>query len=280
MVEHGGLDRPDSPADRTEVSATHALSGDLKAALKRIAAAEQLLVAMDFDGTMAPLVDRAEDARALPRSAEALARLSELPATATALISGRALETLRALAAPEEKTLLIGSHGAETWTGPDRAPLQLDEKARQLLEAATAVVASIVETHPGTHLEKKPAGAVLHTRTAAPNVGAAATELALRQLNELDGLSVTEGKKVVECSVVHSDKGQGIELLRSVTGATAVLFAGDDVTDEHAMAVLRGDDVGIKVGAGQSRAGYRVDTPEQLQELLEELLRLRSAAAS
>lgn len=254
------------------------LPAELMAALKRIAATQQLLVAMDFDGTMAPLVDRAEDARALPRSAAAFARLSELPATATALISGRALETLRSLASPEDSTLLIGSHGAETWTGPGRAPLELDQKARDLLESATAVVAAIVDTHAGTHLEKKPAGVVLHTRTAAQDVAAAATELALRQLHELDGLSVTEGKQVVESSVVHSDKGQGIEMLRSLTGATAVLFAGDDVTDEHAMAVLRGEDVGIKVGPGQSRAGYRVDAPEQVQDMLEELLRLRSAA--
>lgn len=256
------------------------LPADLRAALERIAATGQLLVAMDFDGTMAPLVDRAEDARALPRSAEAFARLAALPATATALISGRALETLRSLASPEEKTLLIGSHGAETWTGPDRAPLELDDKAKGLLESATAVVSTIVDAHPGTHLEKKPAGAVLHTRTATQDVAAAATELALRQLNELDGLSVTEGKKVVECSVVHSDKGQGIEMLRTLTGATAVLFAGDDVTDEHAMAVLRSEDLGVKVGPGQSRAGYRVETPEQIQDLLEELLRLRSAATA
>lgn len=265
-------------ADRT-VNDSSGLPADLLAALERIAATGHLLVALDFDGTMAPLVDRAEDARALPRSAEAFARLAALPDTSTALISGRALETLRSLASPGERTLLIGSHGAETWTGPGQAPLQLDDSAQELLDSATDVVARIVASHPGTHLEKKPAGAVLHTRTATQDVRAAATELALLQLNDLDGLSVTEGKMVVECSVVHSDKGQGVETLRSITGATAVLFAGDDVTDEHAMAVLRGEDVGIKVGPGQTRAGYRVHSPEQLQDMLEELLRLRSAAA-
>ncbi|WP_035769775.1 trehalose-phosphatase [Arthrobacter castelli] len=255
-----------------------ALSADLAAALERAAAAEHLLVALDFDGTMAPLVDRAEDARALPRSAAALAGLAKLRATSTALISGRALQTLRSLASPEEQTLLIGSHGAETWTGPGHAPLELDEQARDLLASATAVVAGIVETHPGTSLEEKPAGAVLHTRTAAPETAAAAAEVALRELHALDGLTVTEGKQVVECSVVHSDKGQGIETLRSMTGATAVLFAGDDVTDEDAMAVLGTADVGIKVGPGPSRAGYRVNAPEQMQDVLETLLDLRFAA--
>lgn len=255
-----------------------AVPAELATALERVAATEHLLVALDFDGTMAPLVDHAEDARALPRSAAAFAGLSKLPATSTALISGRALETLRSLASPQDNTLLIGSHGAETWTGPDHAPLELDTQAKDLLASATGVVAAIVEAHPGTRLEKKPAGVVLHTRTAAPDTAAAATELTLRRLNELDGLTVTEGKKVVESSVVHSDKGQGLEKLRSLTGATAVLFAGDDVTDEHAMATLSGEDVGIKVGPGQSRAGYRVEAPEHLQAVLESLLDLRSAA--
>ncbi|GAB3527728.1 trehalose-phosphatase [Arthrobacter monumenti] len=255
------------------------LPEDLRHALERVATAERLLVAMDFDGTMAPLVDRAEDARALPRSAQAFAELAALPATTTALISGRALDTLRLLASPGEKTLLIGSHGAETWTGPDRKPLELDVAARELLAQATAVVERIVEAHPGTHIETKPAGVVLHTRTAEPDVAAAAVETALRELNGLDGLSVTEGKKVVESSVVHSDKGQGIETLRSLTGATAVLFAGDDVTDEHAMAVLGPEDVGVKIGSGLSRAGYRIESPEQVQDLLETLLKLRATVS-
>ncbi len=80
-------------------------------------------MAMDFDGTMAPLVDHAGDARALPRSAAAFAALAELPRTTTALISGRALDSLRAVAFPPEKTLLIGSHGAEVWMGPGSAEL-------------------------------------------------------------------------------------------------------------------------------------------------------------
>ena len=68
--------------------------------MRRIAGTEHLLVAMDFDGTMSPLVDHAGDARALPRSAAAFAALAALPRTTTALISGRALDSLRAVASP------------------------------------------------------------------------------------------------------------------------------------------------------------------------------------
>lgn len=249
-------------------------------ALEQLSRAQQLLVAMDFDGVMAPLVDRAEDARAMPGSAAALTALTELPGTAAALISGRDLATLRRLADPGERTLLIGSHGAEVWAGPSGEPLTLSGEARELLEAATAIVQSVVDAHPGTGIETKPAGVVLHTRTAEERVGNHAVDEAGRRLGELDGLFMTNGKKVLETSVVSADKGRGLEKLRELSGATAILFAGDDVTDEHAMAVLGPDDVGIKVGPGESRAGYRVDSPEHVQDLLEAVLRFRTSATT
>ena len=138
--------------------------------MRRVAGTEHLLVAMDFDGTMAPLVDHAADSRALPRSAAAFAALAELPRTTTALISGRALDSLRAVAFPPEKTLLIGSHGAEVWMGPGSSQLVLDDAQRELLADVRRSLEEIVEQAPGTLLEDKPAGVVLHTRLAADDV--------------------------------------------------------------------------------------------------------------
>lgn len=251
------------------------LDPELAAALQRVSRTERLLVALDFDGVLAPIVERAGDARPLPGSAAAVAALADLPATTTAFISGRALDSLRSVASPGEKTLLIGSHGAETWTGPDTAPLKLSEAQASLLQQATAVVQSVVKDHSGTVLETKPAGVVLHTRTADDAVAAAAVEEARRALAELDDLHVSEGKRVLECAVVHANKGEGIALLRKLTEATAVLFAGDDVTDEHAFKVLEKSDVGIKVGPGDTAARYRVDSPEAFRDVLEYLLELR-----
>ena len=61
------------------------LSPELREAMRRIAQTEHLLVALDFDGTISPIVDRADDARPLPRSAAAFAGLAALPRTTTAL---------------------------------------------------------------------------------------------------------------------------------------------------------------------------------------------------
>lgn len=256
------------------------LSPELLSALATAAATDTLLIALDFDGTMSPLVDRAEDARALPGSAAALRELAQLPRTTTALISGRALDSLRLVASPEPETLLIGSHGAETWTGPDGAPLELTASQAEILRRATDAVQQVVDAHPGTVLERKPAGVVLHTRTADADTAAAATSAARNATSELDGVHLSDGKSVLELSVVQTDKGKGLQSLRDVAGATAVVFAGDDVTDEHALRTLTPPDVGIKVGDGETSALYRIDSPEQLVLVLEELVTLRRAGAS
>ncbi|HEX9089217.1 MAG TPA: trehalose-phosphatase [Arthrobacter sp.] len=254
------------------------LSPELLDALRRIAATEHLLVAMDFDGTMAPLVDHAGDARALPRSAAAFAALTELPRTTTALISGRALDSLRAVAFPPEKTLLIGSHGAEAWMGPGSAKLELDDARRELLADVRRELEGIVEVAPGTLLEDKPAGVVLHTRLAADDVAADAVAAARAVLQDRPGVFLKSGNRVLETSVVHASKGEGVAFLRQATGATATVFAGDDTTDEDALANLLPGDLGVKVGLDFTQAQFRIEAPEHVCELLEALLRERKRA--
>ncbi|MCG2624881.1 trehalose-phosphatase [Arthrobacter sp. I2-34] len=250
----------------------------LRAALEVLAGTHRLLVALDFDGVLAPIVEHAADARPLPAAAAAVTALAGLPGTTTAYISGRALASLRLVGSPDERTLLIGSHGGEVFTGPDSAPLALDAGQAAALAAATGVVERVVAGHPGTVLEAKPAGVVLHTRTAPDDVAAAATAQARALLEQIPGVHLSDGKQVLETSVISADKGQGLELLRGFTGADAVLFAGDDVTDENAFRVLRGQDVGIKVGPGETAARHRVQSPEAFAAVLALLAELRAAA--
>ncbi|MCB5273786.1 Trehalose-6-phosphate phosphatase [Arthrobacter sp. SO5] len=254
------------------------LSPELLAAVRTVAGTEQLLVAMDFDGTMAPLVDHAADSRALPRSAAAFAALADLPRTTTALISGRALDSLRAVAFPPEKTLLIGSHGAEVWMGPGSAELELDGAQRELLADVGRVLGEIVDAAPGTLLEDKPAGVVLHTRLAADDVAEDAVAAARALLQDRPGVFLKAGNRVLETSVVHASKGEGISFLRQATGATALVFAGDDTTDEDALGRLLPGDLGVKVGLDFTQAQFRVEATAHVAELLEALLRERKLA--
>jgi trehalose 6-phosphate phosphatase len=256
------------------------LSPELLAAVHRVAGTEHLLVAMDFDGTMAPLVDHAGDSRALPRSAAAFAGLAELPRTSTALISGRALDSLRAVAFPPENTLLIGSHGAEVWMGPGSSQLLLDDAQRELLADIRKELEGIVEQAPGTLLEDKPAGVVLHTRLAAADVAEDAVAAARAVLQDRSGVFLKTGNRVLESSVVNASKGEGIAFLRQAAGATAVVFAGDDTTDEDALANLVPGDLGVKVGLDFTQAEFRVEAPVHICELLEALLRERTRAVA
>ncbi|MDE8669302.1 trehalose-phosphatase [Pseudarthrobacter sp. H3Y2-7] len=253
-----------------------ALSPELREAVRRIAGTDHLLVALDFDGTISPIVDRAGDARPLPRSATALAGLAALPRTTTALLSGRALASLRAVASPPVDTLLIGSHGAEAWLGPGSTELTLDEDQRILLAEVRGLLEEIVEQAPGTLLEDKPAGVVLHTRLAEDDVAEDAVAAARSLLQDHKGVFLKTGKRVLETSVVNASKGEGLTFLRQITGATAVLFAGDDVTDEDALGRLEPGDVGVKVGLDFTQAEFRVESPVHVAELLEALLQERS----
>ena len=257
-----------------------ALTPELRDALRQIAATEHLLVAMDFDGTMAPIVGRAQDARPLPRSAAAFAGLAVLPRTTTALISGRALASLREAASPPVDTLLIGSHGAEAWLGPGSTELALDAGQKALLEEVRAELAGIAAEAPGTSLEDKPAGVVLHTRLAEDDVAEDAVSAARSMFQDRKGVFLKEGKRVLETSVVNASKGEGVSFLKHATGATAVLFAGDDVTDEDAFGRLEPVDVGVKVGLDFTQAQYRVEAPVHVAELLEALLQERSIAVA
>lgn len=253
------------------------LPAGLREAVLRIARTPHLLLALDFDGTMAPLVSRADDARPLPRSAAALAALARLEGTTTALVSGRALASLRAVAAPPAPTLLVGSHGAEIWWGPDSPALELTTAQLDALTRARAAVARATTAFPGTVAEQKPAGVVLHYRLADEADGRAAVDLVNRELAGNPAFHVTTGKMVLEISVLNTNKGESLAALRSFSGATATFFAGDDVTDEHAFAALLPGDLGVKVGPGETSAAFRIPAESALPELLELLLEARTA---
>jgi trehalose 6-phosphate phosphatase len=255
-------DLPDGPPED--------LPDDLTAALEAFAARGAVLVALDFDGVVAPIVDEPGAARPLDASAAAVEALAGRDGVHVALVSGRALEDLRAVAAPPPGAVLVASHGAEV-DGAPSPPVP-----EQALRAVTDALEAVAAGHPGTAVERKPSAAVLHTRRADREVAAAATEAALRAVEDVDGARVIRGKEVVEVAVVAADKGSAVRDLRARLGVDAVLYVGDDVTDEDAFAALEGDgDVGVKVGDGGTRAAYRVDGPEQVTALLDRLVALR-----
>ncbi|GAB2695012.1 trehalose-phosphatase [Thalassiella azotivora] len=235
-----------------------------------------VLVALDFDGVLAPIVEDRDAATPLPEASAALRRLVRADGSHLALVSGRALEDLRLRAGPPEGALLVASHGAEV----EGAPTDLDDAERERLERVMTAVRDVVDDHPGTDLETKPAGAVLHTRQADRDVAAAATRAVLDGPATLDGVHAMQGKEVVELSVVDTDKGRAVTSLREQLGVDAVVYIGDDVTDETVFRVLGEGDVGVKVGDGDTAAGWRLPDPPSAAVALHHLADVLGAPAA
>ena len=247
---------------------------ELEAALERLAKAPRLLVALDFDGVLAPIVDVPSDARPLPEAAAALDDLAALPDTTVALVSGRGLADLAAVSGFGAPMRLVGSHGAEF----DDGASAMDAAAQVRLDRLVTEVTALVGHEPGVRLEHKPTGLAVHVRGADPAVAERVLDAVRSGPAAADGVAATPGKAVLDLAVVAVSKGSAIDTLRSRLGADAVLFAGDDVTDETGFARLRDGDVGVKVGDGDTAAAFRVADPAAFVGVLQELLAARSAA--
>lgn len=260
------------------------MTESLEEAVGRAAAADRLLVALDFDGTLAPFTEDPADSRPLPAAREALDALAQLPRTTVAVISGRPLGFLREVVNPERSMVLSGSHGAELdlTALPELAEdagqgIHLSTEQASLLDQAVRLTHELVRRYPGSHAEVKPAGVAFHTR---PMSNARAAEQALAEMTEhyrgLPGLRITPGQQVVECSVLSATKADGLGFIQAASGPSVTVFAGDDVTDEDAMRLLTARDVGIKVGDKESAAAWRVTDPQELAGVLSRLAHERA----
>lgn len=240
--------------------------------LDAAARAARLLVASDFDGTIAPIVADPEAAQADRGAIAALRTLVALPATRVAIVSGRALADLAARTAELDGAIRVGSHGAEF----ECAAAPLAAKQAALRARVAGWLREVAVRGAGLVLEEKPASLALHYRRAGDHVAATAVEAVLRGPASWPGVVVRHGKMVVELSVVEGNKGTALQRIRDEVGATVVVFFGDDVTDEDAFAVLTTADVGVKVGAGESRAAHHIATTASVGRLLARLAERRA----
>jgi trehalose-phosphatase len=230
------------------------------------------LLALDFDGTLAPLVEDPNQAHPVAGTSPVLQRLTVLSGVTVALVSGRPAAELAVLAQPPAGTLLVGSHGAQT--GIVQADgIQLDPSILPAANAAnlkrvTAELERLASSAGGAWVEHKPFAAVFHTRPMADRVLASNLERQAAAVGAGCGGIVQRGKMVVEVAVVEADKATALQTLRVQTGADRLLFAGDDLTDERAFRVIEPPDLSVKVGQGPTAAQLRVADPVEMVRLL------------
>lgn len=223
----GSLPQPHTPEGRAGLAAILAGPG-------------RALIALDYDGTLAPIVADPRAARAHPLAAPALRRLAPLVGT-LAVITGRPARTAVDLGGFGDVSglVVLGHYGRERWqdgalTSPESPPgvVEARERLPELLAGAGAP--------EGTWVEDKGHALAVHTRrTADPQ---AALDLLANPLAELAGragLLVEPGRFVIELRPHGTDKGAALTALAGERRAGPVMFAGDDRGDLAAFAALR-----------------------------------------
>ncbi len=220
-----------------------------------------LLVAADFDGTLAPLVANPDEALANPRAMAALLKLASRAEVRVAIVSGRRREDLESLVGHAPGVTLVGEHGNDYGDSPGPVDPRIEE-IRSELEAVAA-------TAPGSIVESKRHSVAFHYRNARREDAARGLHRIRAWVADKAGVTATEGKMILELSVTSRNKGNAVADLIDESGARSVLFLGDDTTDETVFAMLRPIDIGVKVGPGVSAAKYRIKDIEAVADVLE-----------
>jgi trehalose 6-phosphate phosphatase len=248
--------------------------------LERIAAnLAGCLIAVDFDGTLSPIVDDPAQARAVPGAVPALSALANAGAQ-IAVVTGRDVATVLRLGRLDEIQGLVisGVHGAETWRdGQLRTRSEPDGFAKLRAD----LLALLQGADEGVWLEDKRLSLVVHTRTAAdPEASLEALRAPVTDLAQGGGLEVVPGKAVLEIRIPNLSKADALDTLLTAS-TTAALFGGDDLGDLPAFQALRRWNqttgkpiVAIAVGdiAEVVRAAdVRLNSPAEFAELLSEL---------
>jgi len=249
------------------MSMRHLFSAEGEAALVATVARRPLL-AFDFDGTLAPIVARPDDARvpaAVERHLERLGRALPL-----AIVSGRQVDDIRARLSFTPK-YIVGNHGAEDpWLPETGATSPLDGLRDRLAADGESL------RKAGITVEDKRQSIALHYRLSRRPARA------LRWVTDLAGalpagLRAFGGKLVMNVVVEGApDKAAAVASLVERSGAGAAIFLGDDVNDEPVFAHAAPDWLTVKVGRDgpASLAMYYLDDLGEVARFLERILSL------
>jgi trehalose 6-phosphate phosphatase len=185
------------------------------------------LVALDYDGTLAPIVSRPEEAVPQEGAVQVLTDLA-CRVGRVALVTGRPADVVVELAelSPVPGLVVLGQYGVQRWQGGTLT----EEPPVHGLAEARAALAGLVEDEPGVQVEDKGRSLVVHTRRAVdPEAALVRLHPALSALSVLTGLQLHSGRLVLELRPPGHDKGRALRGLAE--GVSAVLFAGDDRGD-------------------------------------------------
>ncbi len=203
--------------------------------------AGEVALCIDFDGTLAPIVEDPDLARPLPGLVELLAPLA-VRFAAVALVSGRPAAFL-ARHAPARGVRYFGLYGLqEIRDGQVLVDPRLEAARPAVLAAAEDLRTDAVVRCGGAFLEDKAYAVAVHTRRVAdPEHWSASIDETVRRIAGRHALEVIPGRLVWELRpAVHDDKGDAVRRIARESGARSVVVVGDDLGDLPAFAAAAG----------------------------------------
>ncbi len=246
------------------------LSNDLPAVSARLKSACHILLALDFDGTLAPIRDSPEKVFMPQGTAAILGKLAASQQVSVAIVSGRAVFDLKRKVNLD--VTYAGNHGLEI-EGPGISFVHSDARMLQeTVDHACWDVEAAVQTVRGVRIERKGLTATVHCRQAPVYLREwieAAVRFTLRPYDSR--LTMRPALEAWEiCPRLDWTKGSALKFLLDHMGCTCPLLvcAGDDAADEEMFAV-RPEAISIRVGPhSPTRARYYVSGPGELLEFL------------
>jgi trehalose-phosphatase len=195
---------------------------------------------LDFDGVLAPIVDRPEDAAPPPETRTELERLVGRYAL-VAVVSGRTSEDVRARVGVEG-IVCVGSHG-----------LELEPQAERWRRRLAAFAADA--PWPPEEIEVKGLAVSFHFRGHGDERAAVRMLDGIAESAREEGLVARYGRKILEVlPPVGSHKGTAVRHLLEERGLQRALAAGDDTTDLDSFAALEGLDVAVRVAVASEES--------------------------
>jgi trehalose 6-phosphate phosphatase len=224
-----------------------------------------VLLAFDYDGTLAPIAARPEDAHMRPMTRELLAGVST--AYPTVVISGRALADVTAMLSTVPLWYVYGNHGLE--------PASPGRPGAGDASAWAAQLAPQLPASLGVRIEDKRHTLTLHFRGAPDRTRAmAAIEDAIQTLPDVSVLRGNEAINLLPRG--GGDKGIALTQARTTFACHQAIYVGDEDTDEPAFAAGGDRTLAIRVGSSdRSRARYHLGSQDEIDALLQMLLDLR-----
>jgi trehalose 6-phosphate synthase/phosphatase len=247
-------------------------SAELDALARELATRQEVLLALDYDGTLVKITSNPERARPDGTLRELLTMLAAMPGVEVCIVSGRTQSSLAAWFG-ELSIDLVAEHGV--WSKRANEPdwkCHIEPSALGWLPEAKNILQTYVERAPGAFVEEKTAGLSWHYRLVDPYLGLAlARELRVHLIRYFAQapVSVLAGRKVIELRPHGIDKGSAIrDSLGLLRQNVSVAAAGDDRTDEDLFAVLPEGSLSLCAGTLATRAGCRVSGPDQVRRFL------------